>query len=325
MSALIISNVIIHEIKKDQRGVPDVQLSESSIGNDDEQINQVVNSLCDIFTTKSLERATFKNDANFVRDTNKFTNYIFKDSTQDLAINLKKELINATNAKGGFLVFFEHKKTEHASKFFSVFLVRNTNGFIFTESESTYKPSPIEYIDLEHVAMGARVNLTKYLGNSGERYITLVRGNTDIAEYFKKWIGIDKQGLEKTDCKNLLSIANSIHLPPSVRDSDELKRLIGEYAKNSPNKRISLSGLSENLYQDSKVIQKYAENNDIDIDSEFTLKGKYLNLFFKVSVQADGISFSAKREYFDSGKIIIDQGQVIIRSEPLLKKISEQL
>lgn len=324
MSELTITNVIVHEIKKEQQGVPSVLLSASCLANNDNQINQVVNRLCNLFKTKPLERAVFKNDSNFVRCTKNFQSNTFKDATEELVGILKNELVNATNAKGGFLVFFEHQQNSN-DKFFSIFLLRNTTGFIFLKDEKIYKPAPTEYVNFEQVAMGARINLSKFLADSDERYIALVRGNTDISEYFKKWIGINRQESEKTDCKNLLLIANNIALPDNVKDRDALKKIIGDYARNSPNKRISLSGLSEHLYGDVNFIQKYAFDEDIEIDSEFTLKGKSLNKFFKVSVQADGIDFSANREYFNSKKIIIDGHKIIINSKELIDKIHEQL
>lgn len=317
MSEINITNVIIHEIIKDVQGQPSVKLSASSIKNIDERTKDFIEKLCNIFKLKSLERAVFTDKSNFVNQTNRFTNYKFKTSTERLVDKLREQLVNATNAKGGFLVFFEYNSQDN--RFFSIFLVRNTNGFLFEEKESIYTLASTEYIDLDNVAMGGRINVTSYLNQSTDRYITLVRGNTDIAEYFKNWIGIDRQESEQTDCKNLLEIARIIP-PPNEIEQDELKRKIGEYAQTSPNYRITLSGLSEQLYGNSSYIQEFAESKNIDIDTEFTLKGKNLMKFFKISVKVDGINFSADISDFDSGKVKIAGNQIIITSENLVQK-----
>ena len=324
MSDFNMSDMIIHEIVKETGDSPVANKSDQSIKNNNIKAVSVAEKLCRTFKSNSLERAIFNSASNFTKSTHSFKEYDFNKSTKKLVDQLESELKN-TNAKGGFLVFFEHKS--QGDDFFSVFLVRNTDGFIFQENNTTYEPEPTEYIDLENVAMGARINLTKYLTNSEERYITLVRGNTDISGYFRNWIGVDKKVSEQADCKNLLFIANNIDLPKDM-EREDFKRKIGEYAKNSQNNRITLSGLSEHLYGDREHIQNYAENNGIDIDTEFTLKGKYLHQFFKINVEADGIKFSAKREYFDSEKLISmdhDNKQIIIKSKKLYTKVSEQL
>ena len=323
MSELKISNVIIHEIEKTPEDTK-IQLSGSVISNNDEKINIIVNKLCDIFNTKSLERAIFSKDSKFVEETNKFANYDFKIVTQDLVKELKVQLTNATNAKGGFLVFFEHQ-SQKSNKFFSIFLVRNTNGFCFIRDQDTYHLNSIEHIDLNHIAMGARVNLTKYLNNSKERYVTLVRGNTDIAEYFKKWIGLDRQESEKKDCENLLKIADEIKLPERIESRDMLKKKIGDFIKIAPNKSISLRNLSEYLYQQSDYIQKYAEKMEIDIDTEFTVKATFLKHFFRVSAIADGIRIDAERGLFNNQVVQVEGERVIITSAKLVKAIESQI
>ncbi len=325
MSNLEIINVVIHEIKKDQEiAQPDVHLSQSTIPVDS-KIESFVKKLCDVFSTKLLERAIFNQNSTFVSCTTEFNNYDFLGSSQNLVEKLKEQLTNVTNAKGGFLVFFEVKSPEQS---LYVFLVRNTQGFIFEENNSSYVLNAIEYIDLDHIAMGVRINISKYLNynaKSPNRYISLVRGNTDISEYFRNWIGIDKENSESTDCKKLYEIANKITLPDHIDSRDELKRIIVSYADNS-NNRISLKGLSQQLYNDDGYIQKFAHENDIDIDSEFTLKGKYKKMFFKVTVNVDGINFSAERSAFDE-KILIhrDKNQLIITSKELIMEIDEQL
>jgi len=175
--------------------------------------------------------------------------------------------------------------------------------------------------------MGVRINLDVLNSTSEDRYIHLVKGNTDISDYFENWVGVDQTKQESKDGEALYTMANQIALPEGMADRDEFKKQIFDYASGRPSKVVNLRDLSTYLYGDAGKVGEYCANNDLDIDGEFRISGTQLRKFVKVSVSVAGIKLEASREKFStSGIRVSDDGStVLISSRELADAIKESL
>ena len=314
-----IRTVVIHEIKKRETETSaNIFLTNEALDSANPQIVEIISSLDASFSKKTLRRAKFS-DNGFKSVISDFNNIDLVESSRELVIKLKDGIQNIPAAKGGYLVFCQYKKNV---RYLAVFLVRNTQGSRLQEMDNQkWDISSIRYLDVEHFAMGVRIKLD-FL-NSEDRYLQLVKGNTDISDYFENWVGITNRKQETKDGEALYQIANFINLPNDIQNRIELKKTIFDYAKNKPQNTVNLRDLSRYLYDDDGKITSYCEKNNIDIDSEFKLRGKQLNKFFKVSISAGEIKLEAPRSKFSSAGIYVakDGETVVIRSKELADEI----
>ena len=299
-------------------------MTDETLDVDNNQIKDIISSLDASFSKKTLRRAKFSKDG-FKSVILDFNNIDLVGSSKNLAVKLKDGIQNVPAAKGGYLIFCQYVTTRN---YLSVFLVRDTNGSLLQEANNQkWDIQSIKYLDVEHFAMGVRINLDLLKSQSNDRYIQLVRGNTDISEYFENWVGLEDKKQEAKDGETLHEIFNGISLPADVENRDELKKKVFDYARGSSSKTVNLRELSQYLYDDADKMPLYCEQHSIDIDGEFKLRGAQLNRFFKVSISAGGIKLEAPRSSFSQTGIHVseDGAAVLIRSKDLADEITRTL
>lgn len=321
---MILKSIIIHEIKKDA-GITnntEVYKTTSVLDKENNSVKKIINSLEESFSKKTLKRAKFSNDG-FKNKITNFRSIDIVNSSSILIDDLKSRINGISQAKGGYLIFSEYTTNQD---FLAVFLVRNTDGSKLTASDGSWDLDTTQYLDVEHFAMGAKINLTILNGTSSDRYISLIKGNTDISGYFEAWIGIDDAKQENKDAKALYNISNQIDLPKGMTNRDDLKKKIFDYTKSHRDRIINLNELSQYIYGDENFISSYCQTQNIDIDGEFKLSGANLSRFYKISAKANGIELSAPRISFMEDLIeFIDGEQIIINSPELVQKLQHEM
>lgn len=322
-----IESIVIHEIeKKDGSTGAEAYITDECLDND--AYTNIVEKLDRSFLNKTLKRAKFSEEG-FKSVIKNFSNFSLLDVSKSLTKKLKNEIKNVAPAKGGYLVFCRYTVSD---EFLAVFIVRNTESEFLKQKDIKGKKSwdinPAVYLDSEHFAMGVRINLD-VLNNpkNGDRYISLVKGTTDISKYFENWVGLDDTKQESKDADALYNLSNNIDLPEDVKSRDDFKKSIFDYAKARGLKPINMRDLSKHLYDNENTIAEYCDKNNIDIDGEFKLSHKNRNRFYKISVKAGDIELIAPRSNFSGDGIAVskDGESVVIKSKELADKIRESL
>lgn len=327
--SLVLKSVVIHELIKTEKdelapSLCKADLSDEILDVTHEKLIDIVKKLEANFLKKTLIRAKFSDQDGFNKAITNFKEIDVLSASKQLTNKLKDQIQNVHAAKGGYLVFVEYKTNNN---FLSVFLVRNTDGSQLMRSGKSWDINSTFYLNVDHFAMGVRINLDILNDkDSSDRYISLVKGNTDISEYFEKWIGIGKSDLqsENKDADALYDLSMKMKLPDGISKVEELQKRIFDYAKSHPSKIINLHDLSQYLYGDRDFIASYCNENNIDIDGEFKLSGVHLRKFLTVFAKADKIEISAPKSLFGD-KIRIEDGNLIIDSPDLIKQIQEQI
>jgi nucleoid-associated protein YejK len=193
-------------------------------------------------------------------------------------------------------------------------LIRNTKSPLFKlKNDNSWDVIDSHHLDIEHFAMGAKINLDILNSGSEDRYVALIKGNTDVSGYFEHWIGIDDTKQETKDADALYELSNSINLPNGVSSRDNLKRKIYDYVRSQPSKVLNLRALSKHLYEDEAVITNYCDEKSIDIDGEFKLSTKQLSKFIKIIVIAGELELRAPRGSFKPNGIHVSpDGQSVL-------------
>ncbi|MFK5948206.1 MAG: nucleoid-associated protein [Methylococcales bacterium] len=322
-----IESIVIHEIeKKDGSTGAEAYITDECLDND--AYTNIVEKLDRSFLNKTLKRAKFSEEG-FKSIIKNFSNFSLLDVSKSLTKKLKNEIKNVAPAKGGYLVFCRYTISD---EFFAVFIVRNTESEFLKQKDIKGKKSwdinPAVYLDSEHFAMGVRINLD-VLNNpkNDDRYISLVKGTTDISKYFENWVGLDDTKQESKDADALYNLSNNIDLPEDIKSRDDFKKRIFDYAKARGRKPINMRDLSKHLYDNENTITEYCDKNNIDIDGEFKLSPKNRNRFYKISVKAGDIELIAPRSNFSGDGIAVskDGKSVVIKSKELADKIRESL
>lgn len=329
--------VAIHEIQK-ERGVNETNIILSDeliqIG---ENIETLVLALQNSYKGDKILYAIFDNsDGNFFPE--KFNNYKNSERSNDNFIEFSQSALRNLNtiiraktlASGGYFIFAEY--TLNSTNFFSIFLVRDTEGKILRRTEHSYEIDTIEYLDTKNLAMACRINETR-IENSIDNYLSFTQlKQAEVADYFLDWISIQQLESSTEYTRSLYDIVNQISPPINPETNQEYqieehRNNIYNYISSNPNKVVNLRELGEHFYDSPNIYIDFAEENDISIDTEFRYNKRQLKRFIKVEINRDGINLKVSRGAINE-KVRLSEDNtniVIIESERFANAFRQEL
>lgn len=245
------------------------------------------------------------------------------------ATHLLTYIDKEVNAKGGYLIFVEYEKSVD---FVGVFFVRHKKGGSITKDalKRSYVINDSIYIDVERLAMAARINIREYRNTINQRrYISFINKSSVDSKYFTKWICTNELRQDKEDTQLLRTIL--LELPPPLDDKNEpmdifdLLNRVHSHVKSIPKgEYVDLAQIGQIFYEDSSALIRYAEENNLDINHTFKPDSAVLRKFVKVKVKADDIAIDFPLSHIEDRKIKIVDNQVIITSEKLVQLIKQE-
>ena len=317
-----IQAVVIHEIIKDiNKTSATSNCSNELVDVNNDNVSRIIKALDASFGKKALRRAKFSEDG-FRESITDFSNYDLLEISKKLTIKLKDKIEGIQSAKGGYLIF---AKIKNKHDFLAVFLVRDVDGTKLKLSNGKCVFESTLVLDINHLAMGAKINISLLNSESDDRYISLVKGNTDISKYFENWIGVDDTKQENKNADMLYKLSNNIELPKGCGTREEFKVKIHGYVNNNVNKSVNLREMSLYFYEDEDVIPNFCEENDYDIDSEFSLSKNNLKKFLLLKVKVNDIELTAQFKSFRNDLIEVKEDVVLIHSSEFAKAITKRL
>jgi nucleoid-associated protein len=332
-----IKKVIIHELIKES-GLNETKLvlSDDLIQND-ENLTGLITALNKSYNSDRILYAVF-DDSEGKYFPEKFKEYMhskrenpdFITFTRSTIGNLENFIKPINLATGGYFVFAEFESNN--SNFIGVFLIRDIEGKTISRTKNNFSIRSVEYVDTSHLAMACRINEDK-LNASLPNYLSLTQvRQQEISEYFKNWISIKQLETSKEFTSQLYNIISQIERPINPDTSSEFeievfRNSVYNYIISSPNKTINICELSQYFYDDPLRITKYANENDITIDTEFRYNGRELKKFIKVEVNRDGINLRFSRGVLNEKIRLSDQNEdlVIIESKAFASALRKEL
>ena len=254
----------------------------------------------------------------------------FIEFTQSALTNLNPLIRAKTLASGGYFIFAEYSLNN--TNFFSIFLVRDTEGKILRRTEHSYQIDTIEYLDTRNLAMACRINENR-IDNIEDNYLSFTQlKQAEVSDYFLDWISIEQLESSTEYTKSLYEIVNQIS-PPINPDNnqeypvEEHRNNVYNYITTNPNKVVNLRELGEHFYSDPTIFINYAEENDISIDTEFRYNKRQLKRFVKVEINRDGINLKISRGAINDKVRISEENPniVIIESERFANSFRQEL
>lgn len=320
---LKIEKVIINELIKEQNGEPDIFISDQELDCKNEQLVSVINALDDAFSKKTEKKAKLSDDG-FSKSNSWNNEKYFFTFAEEQTGELKK-LVKGKPATGGYIIFCLCKR-KHS--FLTIFIVRNTKSAHLEKQGTKWDVETVTHLDTKNFAMGCRINLSLYNEKSEDRYLSFIRGNTDISKYFESWIGVTEERSESKDIDALISIIEQIQLPKDIKDTSEFKQSVYDYIKSSGKNRVNVRELGQHFYEDEQKIIDFAEKKGIDLDGEFKVTSAQLNKLYKIAVQYAGVLLKAPLEKIGDGAMVElseDDGVVMIHSAEMVSQIKQQM
>lgn len=155
----------------------------------------------------------------------------FVEMTAILMRKLAKDAAAEFFATGGY-VFFA-KVTVGNKDYLLITMVTEVIGAAIS---SDLEVTESIHLDMQHLKVAGRIDLTTWLDN-GERYISFLKGKTDVADYFKNFIG----------CNDVLK---------PLEETKKLVDALEDFATQSQLAPIARGEFLENVYKYLKGIKK---------------------------------------------------------------------
>lgn len=330
---IIVKKLIIHEIikKEGETQKTEYVLSKELLPIED-QANGLVEELERRYSTLSHTNAIFDYDDTdpqkqvpklFDNYQNENIEFDFIDFSRDATVNLKSHINSVPPAKGGYLIYVEY---QNKHSFLAVFLVRNKKGntFQFDSNKQIFKIGESIYIDFEHLAMAARINIS--LIGSGNRYITFINKAQFDSKYFLNWFCANDRQNNVEDTKTLRKILLNIETPTDdngnpIEKTDFLDRVYNYIRALPKSEMVNLKSLGLAFYNDENKITNYAYQNQLVVNTEFRADKKELRSYVNLNAKADRIILNFPLNYIDKGIVMIEDDQIIIKSHKLAEKL----
>lgn len=331
-----LKSIIVHNLKKEANSnTAIIEPSENVLPVNDSSIN-LITELNKRYNShrQKITYATFDDENDDNKFYTEFKRY-FTDRDEDaLLINFSKESVKDLkarvetnkNIKGGYLIFANYHDNNN---FIGIFLVRNTNGILFTRDPetNTFKINPSIHIDFEKISMACRINVVNYTIKSGKYLSFLSVRSDEVSKFFNKWINAkeleDNVVLTKTLKNEVLA---KIDLPENFSDREEFMKSVQEHIRRQANRWVNIKELGQFFYSNENEIVNFVNENNVELDTEFKADPTELKKFTRTSVAADKIDLKFPRNYYKN-KIRIESSHpnlIVIDSEELANKIKQE-
>jgi nucleoid-associated protein len=334
---LNLKKIVIHELAK-QALITGAELNFSNkcLIKDEEKPQKLNAKLVESFgiSRNKIDYAVFQEGEAFPQSLMQYldseqTDDDFLEFSKEVLIKLRDQITNIVAAKGGYLVFSEYISQQ--SEFVSIFLVRDTQGEIFTRRKEFLDIGEITYADTNKLAMACRINVNRFLKNDGKPLSIINKRNKEVSEYFAKWLGASDKESSELYTEELYRVISKIE-PPINPDApgkrltvDETRKKVFELVKTDLKGEINLNVLSKVVYGDEDKISNFIELSGIEMPTEFRTYPKTMKKFVQIRVNNDGFLLQFSRG--DSSKIRFseDDESVIIRSKKLFDDLQRQI
>lgn len=233
-----------------------------------------------------------------------------------------------TASKGGYLTFCEYHVNN--DRFLGVFLIRDTEGLIFNRDRenNAVQIDTITYLDTNKLAMGCRINYSKYIINSG-KYLTFMRRQTTMSEYFLNWVAAAQPESSKEFTQTLYRMITQMPKPidPDTNeeyDTNKFRDKAKEVIKDN-NGNVNLELIGNYFYEDENALINYRDENNFELDNEFRADKRELNKFSQVDIKGEGIHLKFSRGDLGTGKVRTgQQNHIVIESQRLYEALIEE-
>lgn len=335
-----VNRMIIHNLKKEQQEKAELIISDKALNPKDKKVISIIEELNSryrsnvnqgVFAEYTGDMDTFKKEFDIYLKNKKPTVDERFTRMAEKTINMLYGRIDSIQAaKGGYIVYADYEPTAN-KHYFSIFLIRDVTGKVFELNKNTITIEEVIHADTANLAMACRINVEKYknLANAEEdSYLNFISvKQPETSAYFLDWIGAERKKRNKENSKNLVTIITKIDPPlgedGNPVDRDTYYRQVYDAVKAFGKNDINVNSLSTIIFGDESKIMEYADENNIELATEFYADDTTLKRLLHHSAAADNIHIRYPPAYYRD-KIKIDETEpdtIIIKSKALVDAI----
>ncbi|HAS63524.1 MAG TPA: nucleoid-associated protein YejK [Vibrio sp.] len=273
--SLHLSNVILHQLQKNDSDELMVNFRAEALENDSSSENLVA-ELHRVFNSKAGKGfGSFKSDSEFqvwlqeLRQNNRD----FYDFSQVSANRLKDELSKYPFADEGILVFAEYQSL--ATDYLFVGIIPSNQSLKVTEGLDI---SATEYLDLSKMDIAARIDLSSYeTDKDSNRYLTYIKGRVGrkVADFFLDFlqaeIGLDTKQQNQVLMQAVEDFCADSKLDKS--DANSYKKQVYDYCNDQlkSGDEVYIKELSGELppAQDGSSFLDYTQDHGYELEESF--------------------------------------------------------
>ena len=338
-----VNRMIIHNLKKEQQEKAELIISDKALDPKDEKVKSIITELNSryranynqgIFTKTTGDMDTFQKEFDVYLDAKKpslvdrFTSFAEKTIKM-----LHSRIDSIPAAKGGYIVYADYEPS-NSRHYFSVFLIRDVAGKVFELNKNTITIEEVIHADTANLAMACRINVLKYkdvTATSDDSYLGFISvKQPETSGYFLDWIGAERKKRNLENSKNLLSIITKMDPPDDENgvqvDRNTFYRQVHDAIKTFGNNDLNINVLSSIVFSNENKIMEYAEENDIELATEFYPSNTILKRLLAHTAEGDNIRLRYPPAYYGD-KIRINDNHpdtVIIKSKSLADAIKRE-
>ncbi|MBP6276682.1 MAG: nucleoid-associated protein [Limnohabitans sp.] len=202
----VITDAVVHKlIKESGQRVANLELRPEVL-----QINNHVQHLIDLIYKQYSEQVgkgfgKFEADANEYPVQSHLLAHLAPDGTSflEMSADLMRHLQTRSSAEqfstGGFVLIA--KITSDGNQYLLCAIVTEVAGVAITEGLDVIQS---QYLDMSHMRVAGRIDLTQWQAG-GDRYISFLKGRTDVSGYFRLFLGCNDIHIPLAESKKLVT------------------------------------------------------------------------------------------------------------------------
>jgi nucleoid-associated protein len=251
----------------------------------------------------------------------------FVDFSGDAVEHLTRLMEESNLTIGGSALFCHYM--QGMTDYLVIGLLQETEAVVMTEGLTLM---PIRRLDLDHIHLAARINLSEWKSNPASRqYISFIKGKNGrkATDYFRDFIGcqegVDGPGETRTLLKAFSDFVESEDLAEDSAREKTNTLVSYAMAQAKLGEPITLDGLSELIDEDQpKMFADFIRDKDYGLSATIPADKKTLNKFRRFTGRIDGLSISFEQHLLGS-KVEFDEagGTLTLRSLPT--QLTDQL
>ncbi|QQU02365.1 nucleoid-associated protein [Myroides odoratus] len=326
---MIIKKIVFHQIIKESDSL-DVTLNLSEdIIRIDEDVEVFVERLIKSFNQKYPTQGIFEDNTDLYPFQKYFANCLneefdFIDFTHR-SMSILENKISVPNATGGYVVFLLYENLQQ--DFLITIMLDKSEQF--TVNDLNLGIEKLKTLDLDKIARGSRLNITKWKDESN-LYLSFIKGTRTLSNYFIQFIGATDITSSKENIRKLYENVNNYLLSTSYTQNkkERLKEKISDYLTNRFEKKelVELQAISGILFpEDPNNFIEYLHLNNSDVSDYISITRASDYKIFKGSVvKGNGFELFYDRKLLKEGKIIAKNGRITIVgvTDELIKQIN---
>lgn len=308
--SLNISNIIFHQLCKKSDTEMQILFRDSSISINQE-IKFLTTDIHRIYERKQKAYGVFNEVSSFLDMLKKFQNneYDFLAFSSNATKELRNELVKYSFSEGGTVMFCFYSYL--AIEYLTIAIIDSRQSSLINDKLDI---STIQYLDIEHISIMARINLTELRTEpDSNRYISFIKGRVGrkVSDFFMDFLGAHEGMNTKFLNKTLVRAVNDFCKENRLneKEAQEVREEAFLYCKSQSesNEEINLKNLSQELSSVSPAnFYEFIIQNEYDLDKEFPAETAVVKSLTKYSGSGGGITISFDAELLNE-RVVWDQ------------------